>query len=186
MDMDTLCSALEHTLNPDMGARRQAEAALNDVKFAPGFMIELLKIVTAEDAGLGIRQAASIYFKNLVRREWDNIGTRLARAAETPDLPDEDKVVVKENLVEALMCAPPLIRAQMAEALKYIAYTDFPDKWPGLFPSIMGNLQSGDQSRIAGSLISLRVVLKKFEYAGQDGAFPEPRLPPAAIPTSAC
>ena len=43
MDMDTLCSALEHTLNPDMDARRQAEAALNDVaKFLEGMYIRRL------------------------------------------------------------------------------------------------------------------------------------------------
>ena len=167
MDIATLCNALEHTLNPDRDVRRQAEAALDGVKFAPGFMIELLKIVTADEASMGVRQAASIYFKNLVRREWDNGGTRIAKKTTKSELPDEDKEVVRENLAEALMVAPPLIRSQLAEGVRYIAYTDFPEQWPGLFPTLMGNLQSGDQTRMYGALIALRVVCKKFDFAGQ-------------------
>ena len=32
-----------------------------------------------------------------------------------------------------------------------------------LFPAVMANMQSGDQTRVMGALIALRVLAKRFE-----------------------
>ena len=79
--------------------------------------------VRSRDAGVdpGVRQAGSIYFKNLVRHDWDtreekvkfSDGTspppRHIGAALTGQLADE-KAVVRENLLEVLVLAPGPVR----------------------------------------------------------------------------
>jgi hypothetical protein len=160
MDPETLCHALNHTLNPDPASRQQAEAALKQVHAVPGFLTELLKIAASESVEPGVRQASSIYFKNLVRREWSGPTNG------TPcKFGDDEKAVVRDNLLEVLVLGPSVVRAQMALAMQKIVNTDFPEKWPGLFPGVMQNLQSGDERRVMGAMISLRVLGKNFEFA---------------------
>ena len=61
--------------------------------------------------------------------------------------------------------APTLVRSQMALALTTITYSDFPAKWPGLFPAVMANMKSGEEQRVMGALVALRVLGKRFEFA---------------------
>ena len=229
--------------------RRCRRSALRQVHGCAGFLAELLKIAAADGArrqppprpprpsapltrgrgaalDAGVRQASSIYFKNLVRREWSTLAgdserpqlfsdgarprgppaPRLAQGA-VRALPTEEKALVRDNLLETLIMAPPLVRcarpnnrpashsggtlteqvrrsAQMGLALTTIAYSDFPDRWPGcvalrwggrscspnrvrklhrLFPGIMANMRSGDENRTMGSLIAMRLLAKRFE-----------------------
>ena len=57
-------------------------------------------------------------------------------------IPDSDKAAVRDNLLEGLMRAPPLVRTQLGESLKAVAGKDFPEHWPGLLPAILQNLSS--------------------------------------------
>ena len=135
-------------------------SALPQVHGCAGFLAELLKIAAADgawrqpppraplpprpadararDAALdaGVRQASSIYFKNLVRREWSTLAgdserpqlfsdgarprgppaPRLAQGA-VRALPTEEKALVRDNLLETLIMAPPLVRCARPEQL---------------------------------------------------------------------
>lgn len=65
------------------------------------------------------------------------------RSAEGPSpIPDSDKAAVRDNLLEGVMRAPPLVRTQLGESIKAIASKDFPEHWPGLLPAVLQNLSS--------------------------------------------
>ena len=42
----------------------------------------------------------------------------------------------------SLCRAPPIVRVQLGECLKLIAYTDHPELWPGLLPLVVQNLNT--------------------------------------------
>eukprot|EP01043_Picozoa_sp_COSAG02_P087815 COSAG02_NODE_25025_length_670_cov_578.394046_1_plen_169_part_10 len=128
------------------------------VKSAPGFLAELLQIAASDAVDPGVRQAGSIYFKNVVRIEWN-------MRDGTSNFSEEEKQLVRDNLLESLILAPPLVRTQMALALTTIAHTDFPANWPGLFPAVMANIKSGEEQRMMGALVALRRLGKRFEFA---------------------
>jgi hypothetical protein len=44
--------------------------------------------------------------------------------------------MVRDNLLEAIIQSPPLIRSQLCETLKAVIYNDFPHQWPGLMPQV--------------------------------------------------
>ena len=55
-------------------------------------------------------------------------------------IPEADKAAVRNNLLEGIVRAPPLVRAQLGECLKEIVYSDFPDRWPTILNAIQQQL----------------------------------------------
>jgi len=128
-----------------------------------------MQCVVAPQLELPLRQAAAIQFKNLVLREWDpeEDDQRPAQAPGAPPhpaLPDADKAMVRANMLEAVVQAPPLIRAQLGVALRTMLEADYPERWPGLLPQINACLLSSEAGRLYGGLFCLRMVCRKYEY----------------------
>ena len=99
-----------------------------------------------------LRQAAVIRMKNVISYGWRSID-----GAE-PKLSEADKSVVRENLVEALVVAPQVVRTQLGLCLRAIAQEDFPHSWPSLLPTIAASLSLERPERLYGALYSLRVL----------------------------
>ena len=49
---------------------------------------------------------------------------------------------MRENVLEGMVRAPGVVRAQLGECLKAIVNTDYPERWPGLLPALLANLAS--------------------------------------------
>ena len=113
-----------------------------------------------------LRQAAVIRMKNVISYGWRSID-----GAE-PKLSEADKSVVRENLVEALVVAPQVVRTQLGLCLRAIAQEDFPHKWPSLLPTIAASLSLERPERLYGALYSLRVLVKNFEFRRDDHRVP--------------
>ena len=65
----------------------------------------------------------------------------LSCLAEGPSpIPDSDKAAVRDNLLEGVMRAPPLVRTQLGESMKAIAGGDYPEHWPSLLPALLQHL----------------------------------------------
>jgi len=77
--MADLQATLRQTMNPDRAARAAAEAQLEAWETHPGFTIKLLELIQAANAPgtpaevVAVQQAASVYFKNTVKRWWNPI-----------------------------------------------------------------------------------------------------------------
>lgn len=121
-----------------------------------------MQCVVASQLDVSLRQAAAIQFKNLCLREWDPESD--AQAAPQQQLRPEDKALVRANMLEAVVQAPPRIQSQLVVALRVQLEADYPDAWPDLLPSVLTALQSPEVARVSGALAVLRVLCRKYEY----------------------
>lgn len=144
-------------MSADAETRRAAESALRAQEAHAGFAVALLRVLAADGAGdegaaapatkqqqagqqhsLAVRQAAAVYLKNYVKRQWE-------------DASDGDRASVKSALVGVMLSAPPAVRRQLSEALAVVAWHDFPDDWPELLPALAAKMQAAS-SGIRGSV----------------------------------
>lgn len=75
----------------------------------PGFLVLLLQIVASNDVDLATRQAGAISLKNMAKK-WRPYEDEDNTADPQQDYPEADRNVVKENIIEALVHAPPAIQ----------------------------------------------------------------------------
>lgn len=72
------------------------------------------------------------------------------------------QVHIKSLLTGLMVSTPPLVRAQLSEALSVISGYDFPGKWPTLLPELISRLQSGDASTVHGVLETANSIYKRY------------------------
>ena len=174
---------LTQTLSADSAVRKAAEAALEATQTEPGHVVVLFRLCadTSLPTDPQLRQAAVIRMKNIIQRRW-TVRPQRKGEPELPALPEEDKALVRNNLGEALIFAPPLIRSQLGLCVRCIAYSDYPEQWPGLLDAIVTNLASGDQQRLAGGLFTLRVLAKTYEFQREEKRVPLHAIVDATFP----
>ena len=68
-------------------------------------------------------------------------------------IPEADKAAVRDNLLEGIVRAPPLVRAQLGECLKSIVYSDFPERWPGILQAVQQQLATQARAFVSTLLI---------------------------------
>ncbi|CAL5220954.1 g3058 [Coccomyxa viridis] len=159
--------------NPEQ--RKAGEATLEQFQHVPGQLVNLLRVAVEDSLDVGIRQVAAITFKNATRKDWDPL--------EGPSpIPDSDKAAVRDNLLEGVMRAPPLVRTQLGESIKAIASKDFPEHWPGLLPAVLQNLSSQDHGRLYGALFALRILARKYEFKDEEDRAPLTGIVNGAFP----
>ncbi|KAH7097236.1 importin alpha re-exporter [Auriculariales sp. MPI-PUGE-AT-0066] len=137
--MSDLSAVLLASLHPS--TRKQAEVTLEQSSVQPGFMQVLLQLILNGGADRGARLAASVYFKNTVRKRWTD---------ETDDTPIAagDKTQLRGQIVPAMIVlagpADKALRAQIAQSVTVIAKTDFPSEWPSLIDDLVNSLSPTD------------------------------------------
>ena len=120
------------------------------------------QISVIDTVDLATRQVAAISFKNLINKGWGK--------EDEPQggfIGESDKLVVKQNILQALVRAPPLVRAQLAECIKSVAYVDYPERWPSLLGDIYNATSGADVATLYGGLTALRVLARKYEFKSQ-------------------
>ena len=55
---------------------------------------------------------------------------------------------IKRLLTGLMLSTPPLVRAQLSEALSVISSHDYPRKWGTLLPELIERLKSGDAATV--------------------------------------
>ncbi|XP_010251770.1 PREDICTED: importin beta-like SAD2 [Nelumbo nucifera] len=163
MDIPSLAMVLQAALSPNPDERKAAEQSLNQIQYTPQHLVRLLQIIVDGNCDLGVRQVASIHFKNFVAKHW------------SPHEPDEqqilpgDKDLVRQNILVFVAQVPPLLRVQLGECLKTIIHADYPEQWPSLLQWVKHNLQ--DQ-QVYGALYVLRILARKYEFKSDEERTP--------------
>jgi exportin-2 (importin alpha re-exporter) len=149
--------------------RKHAESQLLSAETEAGFPIVILSLISALNSSdsqedNAIRQSASIYFKNLVKRRWpipdderDDTSLQVLHA--------QDSEPVKNNLVELLCSSPPNVAKQLAESVAIIGEFEFPQKWPSLLPQLVSKLQEQDLNVVKGVMITANSIMKRFRFS---------------------
>lgn len=158
MDCDNIVRALQATTSA--ANQREASDYLEQNIRQPGFAPMLLHIVMDAQMDCSVRQASVIYLKNTISRGWDEsspTNTGLTMEA-------NDKEVVRNFILPAIVASPQPIRVQLCAAIGIILRADFPERWPDIVDRINKLLQSVDGPSWLGSLLVLRQLVKIYEY----------------------
>ncbi|CAE6398308.1 unnamed protein product [Rhizoctonia solani] len=150
---DLLLASLDPT------TRLAAEKQLDESSKQPGFLSHLLSLPLNKSNPPEVRTAASIYFKNIVKRRW---------SPDEEDFPigDGDKNAVRAELVPAMLAlsqsgadkSDRLARPQLAESLAIVAGEDYPDRWPTLMEQLTSSLSETDYNVNVGVLEAAHAV----------------------------
>jgi len=164
MDAQLISNLFQHTLEPSPETRAQAENRLTELSTCPQFLPVLLQLVMSENVQISVRQAAVIYFKNMVCKYWRERTEEVLAGEKTYQIPIEDKAFVKENICESIISASELIRVQLTVSIHEILSCDFPENWPDICHKINGYITSENRATWLGSLLVLYQIVKKYEF----------------------
>ena len=148
---------------------KNAEVTLRSFQSQPGYGVELLKLISQHDAvPLEIRQQGAVQFKNFVKYNWVPLDPEVAQETgieQSRVVHDAEKEQIRQHIVNLMLDAPDRVKAQISEALTLISEHDFPERWPGLLPSIIEKLSSNDLKQLNGVLNTIDSIFKR--YRGQ-------------------
>lgn len=114
-----LASILINTYNPNAQLRSQAENLLKEFFGRSGFLLSFLRIIGGTDVSKDLRQAATIALKNNIRNLWSH----------STSIREDEAVMFKEQLLSILLVeTDSSLRGLLAEIVRIVADTDFPDK----------------------------------------------------------
>ena len=113
-------------------------------------------------ANIAVRQAAAVFYKNTVKTAWDE--SKEPEDRKNIVISQEDRTTIKTNLVELMCTVPPQIQAQISEAISIIAEVDYPDKWNGLLPNLIGKFESSDANVVNGVLMTADSIFRRFRH----------------------
>lgn len=176
MNLQQLCATLQACLSPNKVEREAAETYLKQHEAVKGHVVNLLRVAGEDSVDPAIRQSASISFKNTAKRTWSPSDDK------QPTLDDEDKQLIRDNLVSALVRCPHAVQVQLGEVLRTIVLVDFPERFPSLASTVFSLLTSGDETQIFGGLYALRILARKFEFADEEDRAPLAAMQPTLMP----
>lgn len=161
MDLVQLSEVLRCTLAQDNQKRKEAEKFLDSADHVANYGLLLLQLLTANEADDVVRVAAAVTFKNFVKKNWRIIEGEPQRISEN------DRNLVKTNIVELMLKSPDSIQRQLSEAISIIGKEDFPDKWKDLLGNLTSHMKVSnemDLKVVDGVLQTAHSLFKRFRY----------------------
>lgn len=123
------------------------------------------------DIDMTVRQAAVVYLKNIITSSWLEKETSVTQPLEF-SIHEQDRSLVRDNIVEALIQAPEKIRLQLGTCIYNIIKCDFPGRWPQIVDKIGNLLNYPDLNGWTGALLCLYQLVKNYEYKKADERTP--------------
>lgn len=134
-------------------------------------MPTLLQIVMGNEVEIPVRQAAAVYMKNIITSSWLEKEVSVTQPLEF-SIHEQDRSLVRDNIVEALIQAPETIRLQFGTCIYNIIKCDFPGRWPQIVDQIRNLFTFPDLNRWSGALLCLYQLVKNYEYKKADERTP--------------
>lgn len=156
---------LRDTIDPNQ--RQKAEQQLSELHKIIGFAPALLQVVMLGDLDMPVRQAGVIYLKNLITNQW--VAKEVDPGTPLPfSLHEQDKAMIRDAIVDAVVHAPDVIRVQLAVCVSSIVKHDFPGRWTQIVDKVSIYLQNPDASSWFGALLCLYQLVKNFEFKKEE------------------
>ncbi|KAL0851769.1 hypothetical protein ABMA28_000081 [Loxostege sticticalis] len=161
MDTRKLTEILRATIDPNQ--RQQAEEQLSQIHKIIGFAPSLLQVVMLNEVQIPVRQAGVVYLKNLITSGWQE-----KEPEEGEPIPfsihEQDRAMIRDIIVDAIVQAPDIIRVQLCVCLKTIIKHDFPERWTQVVDKIHIYLQNPEPNSWMGALLCLYQLIKNYEF----------------------
>ncbi|XP_012261739.1 importin-7 [Athalia rosae] len=161
MDPRKLTDLLRATIDP--AQQKQAEEQLAQIHKIIGFAPSLLQVVMTAEVDMPVRQAGVIYLKNLITTNWAEREVEVGVPVPF-SIHEQDRAMIRDAIVDAVVHAPDLIRVQLAVCISNIVKHDFPGRWTQIVDKITIYLQNPDAACWPGVLLALYQLVKIFEY----------------------
>ncbi|KAJ3273693.1 importin-alpha export receptor [Terramyces sp. JEL0728] len=150
--IEQIASFLSATLDPK--GRKQAEQQLAQIEKQPGFAPILLQLISDGNCDYNVRFAASVYFKNYVKRAW---------TVDSEDLiSPQDREGIKQVIVNLMISVPTNMQLQLSDSISCIADTDFPQNWTSLLGDLVSKLSVTDLQVNIGVLQTAHSIFKRW------------------------
>lgn len=163
MDAEKVVKVLEATMKPDL--RQEAEAQLKQMYKIAGFTPLLLQIVMSDEMVMAVRQSGAIYLKNMCQKHWnEKTDADGAPINDIFSIHENDKNLIRNNVVEAVAVAPDIIRNQLTVVVNNVIKHDYPEKWPAVIEKIKLHLQADQPRAWMGALLTLYQLVKNYEF----------------------
>ncbi|EEY65961.1 exportin-2-like protein [Phytophthora infestans T30-4] len=154
-NMPMLRQSLEGTLSPFAETRKGSEAYLNTLSSQPNYVLLLLQVLESANEKQEVRLAAALLFKNFIKHNWD--------PEKQGCVPQSEKNLVKQHLVELMCRMPETLQKQLIEALTTIGEYDFPAQWTDLLAQLVHKLQTEQDWQVRnGVLMTANTIFKRF------------------------
>jgi importin-7 len=157
-DGETLVKLLASTLNANL--RKQAEEELTKCHNTTGFTPTLLQLIMTDNIEMPVRQAGVIYLKNMISQYWSNDPNETPTL---PTLPENDKQLIRDNIIEAVIHSVEAIRAQLIVCVRTITTYDFPEKWTQIVDKVHQYIQTNNINSWYGALQAFYQLCKIYE-----------------------
>lgn len=109
-----------------------------------------------------VRQAAAIYLKNEVCRNWEEREPQPGQPVDY-SIHEQDKAAIRDSIVDASVLAPDMLRVHIGTCIHHIVKYDFPGRWTGIVDKIGVYLQM-ERTAWPGALLAFYQLVKNFEY----------------------
>uniref|UniRef100_A0A0K0F0I1 Novel protein similar to vertebrate importin 8 (inferred by orthology to a zebrafish protein) n=1 Tax=Strongyloides venezuelensis TaxID=75913 RepID=A0A0K0F0I1_STRVS len=159
MERVKIIEALKATTNSEH--QKEANQYLTEIEGMTGFAQVILEILVSDAEELVTRQAAAIFFKNFVYRAWNTDGSEEENAI---TIPDADKEVIRQHIIDCIVKSPSALQVQLLSASQTLIRSDYPDKWPQFYPTIVALLQTTTGENWNAGLNLLYRMAKVYEY----------------------
>ncbi|RDD37617.1 Exportin-2 [Trichoplax sp. H2] len=153
-----LAQCLRQTLDPSASVRRPAEQSLEQLESNAGYSLLLLRLVDNNQLEMEVRIAATIAFKNFIKKNWRIIED------EPSKINDNDRQTVKSLIVNLMLSSPEMIQRQLSDTISIIGREDFPGNWLGLMPEILEKIKSNNLNVINGILRTAHSLFKRYRH----------------------
>ncbi|GJQ71192.1 hypothetical protein Trydic_g1090 [Trypoxylus dichotomus] len=161
MEPRKLIDMLRATIDPNQ--RQQAEEQLAQIHKIIGFAPSLLQVVMMNECEMPVRQAGAIYLKNLISQNWHDRETEAGQPMPF-SIHEQDRSLIRESIVDAVVHAPELIRLQLCTCVNIMVKHDFPGRWTQIVDKISIYLSNPEASGWHGAILCLYQLVKNFEY----------------------
>ena len=142
-----------------MDATRQLRQYMDQVDRQSGLVVLCLQLVTDQNLSPEVRSSLAVFLKNTIKASWD--GSHAEH-----ELLERDKAVLRENLFGVSLLCPPSVKRQLAEAIKYVADVDFPQRWPQIIDVIAQSF-SADVAQLESVLSTAHSVFQRYRRQEQ-------------------
>jgi len=145
-----------HVPGPQM---QQATRQLRALEDQAGFSIALIRLLENDSVDPGARLAASIYFKNALKRHWGDDA-----------FPDDERKAIKEGLLPLIFRSPKPVRLQLLATLEELTRpgSAWLAEWPNLLPALSQSVtEAGSDIRLQTQAMEVvHTVFKHFRRGG--------------------
>ncbi|KRX40326.1 Exportin-2 [Trichinella murrelli] len=155
-DFLTLKKTVEELFSVDAEKRKKAESVLQESLKCPGFVRVLLRACLSADFSVSARQLAAISLKNFIKSSW------ISDLEGSTQIGEEDKIYIRDSIVEAMVNSSPLVKKQLTEAICFIGKYDFPSNWKSLLDALVKCIESGDLSIVNSALVTAEQLFRRY------------------------